>query len=1398
MFKSWSVVVLAGVTAVSWWLAAEEPKPVTGGRDVAQKLFQDGNFNDAYQIYRRLAIDPQTEAVAVGEDLTQAVNCLSNLGRINEADALLEASIAAQPKNWRLLRAAAKNYQQIEHFGFLIAGEFERGGRRGQGKYVSAFERDRVRSLQLFHEALDLAKDDPAKSDLAQLCLEFASALQQGSVWGGDSWKLQVLTNWTQLPDYEESARRGRWGFGGNQSPGAPVDADGNPVFYYVPKSFAESQNDGQRWRWMLQQAVEYQADLKGQVDLQWAQFLHNQFGVQTMLGAGLAPQDEEGEMADKTGPFAVHTLKDNETIARLATGIKRFDLPEEFNPLLIFRALAEREQGSYAAVAADTVAQTYEDRRQFVKAAEAWKFALGKFGDENHRQQRLDQIVKNWGRFETVRVQPSGSGATVDFRFRNGKSVAFEAHAIKVGELLADVKKYLKDAPKQVNWEQINVSDIGYRLVVQNQSKYLGEKVAGWSLELKPRPDHADERVTVATPLQKAGAYLLTGQMQDGNVSRVIVWVADTTLVKKPLDNRNWFYVGDAVTGRPIAKANVEFFGWKQEPVRQNSNAYRVVTKNFAEFSDAGGQVTVDSNRLSHEFQWLITARTDEGRLAYLGFTGAWYGTYAEADYNQTKAFTITDRPAYRPDQTVKFKVWVGQAKYDQADDSPFAGQEFTVQIQTPQGEKVYEQKFKADRYGGIEGEYALPKGAQLGVYSLQIVNYGGGNFRVEEYKKPEFEVSVQAPTEPAMLGEKITATIQAKYYFGAPVTSGKVKYKVLRSFHNGNWYPPGRWDWFYGSGYWWFSGDYAWYPGWTRWGCYKPAPWWWGGAQPQPEVVAEREVEIGPDGTVSVEIDTMPAKELHGDHDHAYQITAEVTDESRRTIVGEGKVLVARRPFKVFAWVDKGHYRVGETIHAQFQAYTLDQKPVAGQGVLKLFRITYNDQAEPQETAAGSWDLETDAQGTASQQIAASQAGQYRLSYTLTDDKGHAIEGGYLFVVTGQGFDGREFRFNDIELITDKREYAPGDTVRVLINTNKPDGTVVLFLRPSNGIYLPPKVLALKGKSTVEEVGVVQKDMPNFFLEAFTIADGRYHEDVREVIVPPEQRVINVAVEPSETEYKPGQSAQVKVKLTGLDGKPFVGSTVLSVYDKSLEYISGGSNVPAIKEFFWKWRRNHHPRRECTLDQVFSNLLKQGEIAMNDLGAFGGTVWGGPVAGTPLGAPMMKSARSSGDRKDNANFFADGAALPAPAEAALSLDAGGAGGEEGIPLQQPTIRSNFADTAFWSANLITDADGYASVDFKMPENLTGWKVKARAMRPGTRVGEGAVEITTKKKSADSPRLPRFFVEDEVVLSANIRQLFVDEQACQSDSGTRRRRVGIAGSAGSNGSSRCERGSPR
>ncbi len=1359
---------------------AVEPRPAPPDRQRVQKMFSDGNYNEAYQGFRKLALDPDDDPRQVGDDLRMAVNCLQKLNRVDEADELIEAVIDTHARNWRLLWAAARQYMELPHHGFLIAGKFHRGDHRGGGQVVNAAQRDRVRALQLMTQALPPAKQEPNHAEVGQFLMSLAEILLNNRGFD-EAWRLQYLTDLGELPDYEEG-----WGYG-RENPAAPVDAEGKPVFHHVPKSFEAAETDGERWRWALEQAAEFNPQLADQVTMHRAQFLWHQFGVQTVayFGWNFGRMATDDSKEDESGTYALHTLGENETIARLATGIKRFELPDEFNFIKLYQQVADKPQSGQHRHALEQLAQIFENRRQYPKAADSWRRVI-EVSPQEHYRQRLEQIIGNWGRFEPAMSQAAGDKAAIEYRFRNGKSVQFTAHELKIDELLDDVKAYIKSRPQQLDWQKLNLENIGYRIVEEDQQKYVGREVASWTRELEPREKHFDDRVTVETPLQKAGAYLLTARMADGNTSRIIVWLNDTAIAKKPLDEKTWYFVADAESGKPIGKANVEFFGWRQE--HRRGRQYELFIENFAEFTDADGQVILDPRRHPNNYQWLIIARTPQGRLAYLGFTHVWYGRHYDADYNAVKVYTITDRPVYRPDQTVQYKFWVRHAQYDQPDVSQFAGHTFTVELHNPKNERIVQQQVKADEYGGIAGEYKLPADATLGVYRLAIAGRGGGSFRVEEYKKPEYEVTVDAPAEPVMLGEKIEATIKANYYFGSPVTRAKVKYKVERTGYTERWYPIGPWDWFYGRGYWWFASDYDWYPGWDRWGCARPEPFWWPRQPHPPELVAEQEVEIGEDGTVKVEIDTAVAKAIHPDQDHRYTITAEVVDQSRRTIVGSGTVLVARKPFKVTAWVDRGYYRTGDVIHAHFAAQTLDGKPVEGSGTVKLLSVGYQD-GKPVETPVHTAELPTGDDGRSDIKLRAVSPGQYRLSYIVTDAKGHEIEGGYVFTIIGEGFDSADFRFNQIELIPDKADYRPGDTVKLMVNADREGGTVLLFVRPTNGVYLPPKVIRLEGKSTVEEIGVVQKDMPNFFVEAVTISDGRVFDAVREIVVPPEKRVLSVEVLPSSESYRPGEKAKVKIKLADFHGEPFVGSTVVAIYDKSVEYISGGSNVPEIKEFFWKWRRHHNPRTETNLQRYFHNLVRSNEQAMADIGVFGATgvddlnaVDGrlglamGGRGGMALGRAVQKSSQFAAPRMMRAGAMPMAVAeSAAPADAAMSMEgmapasapapAADAGG--GAELVQPTVRTKFADTALWVAALTTAADGTADVELDMPENLTTWRVKVWGMGHGTKVGEGFTDVVTRKDLILRMQAPRFFVQnDEVVLSANVHNYLKSDKS--------------------------------
>ncbi len=1387
------VVLFLALAGLNRGIAAEPPATQQQARQLAQKTMNDGNFNDAYQLFRHLATNPGSDPRQVGTDVGHATQCLQRLNRLDEVDAFYKAVVAAHANQWRVLWAVAEQYMEVRRQGFIVAGEFSRGPKRGDqgGKPVNSVERDRVRALQLMTRAWPLAQQDEDHPAVGSFLLSMARMLLNNRGFN-ESWRLQYLTDLSEMPDFEDG-----WGYY-DRTGGAPVDENGNPVLHHVPSSFAAAKTDGERWRWCLEQAIEFNPQQTNSVRTHFADFLLNQFGVQTMadfgwrFGRGAKDDDQKAE----TGAWALHTLGENETIARLATGVKRFSLPDEFNFILIYRQIADQPQTGHGEASLRQLAQIFENRRQYPKAADVWRRVIEEYpvsGSREHYQQRLSQIVDNWGEFEPVGSQPSGKGATVEFRFRNGHIVELKAHAIKVEKLLQDVKEYLKSDPGRIDGQKVNLGNLGYRLVRENEEKYLGGQVAQWKMVVMPRQDHFDKRVTITTPMQTPGAYLLEAAMKGGNTSYIILWVADTAIVRKPLEGKSYHFVADAVTGSPVAKANIEFFGWRVAPRRQDGRLgprdFQVTVKQFAEQTDGDGQVFIDKRQAPDDYQWLVTARTDEGRFAYFGFDRVWYSEIHDAEYKATKVFPITDRPVYRPDQTVHFKFWVRHAQYDQDQVSQFAGQSFTVEITDGRQEKVLEQTYKADEYGGFEGELNLPKEATLGQYGMTVrqgdQHLGGGHFRVEEYKKPEFEVSVDAPTEPVMLGETIRATINARYYFGSPVTTAKVKYKVTRTAHTQPWYPPMPWDWFYGAGYWWFSYDYPWYPGWRHWGCVRPTPPWWRQRHRAPELVAEQEVEIGQDGTVSVTIDTSLAKALHGDQNHRYEITAEITDQSRRTIVGTGEVLVAREPFKVHTWVDRGYYRVGDTIHAHFQARRIDGKPVEGDGKLTLYRIDYEN-GKPKETAVQDWRLDTSFDGQADQQLTAGRGGQYRLSYKVTDANDHTIEGGYLFTIMGEGFDSAQFRFNHLELVPDKKDYAPGEKVKLQINTDRAGGTVLLFVRPTNGVYLKPEVIRLDGKSTVHEIEVVKRDMPNFFVEAVTLTDADVHTEAKEIAVPPEKRILAVDIEPSKEAYRPGEKAKVQVKLTDFTGEPFVGSAVLTIYDKSVEYVSGGSNVPDIKEFFWKWQRHHHPRTESSLARWSHNLTREGAERMCDIGVFGATV-AEEMEGLERNAvreDVVEMFRSKGMARGGGMAFggaapSDGLALAAapaaeaPAEAmpdAVMADkAGGPGGAAEAPMAEATVRTEFADTALWVGAVTMAKDGTAEVELDMPENLTTWRIKVWGMGHGTRVGEGFADVVTRKDLIVRLQSPRFFVQnDEVVLSANVHNYLASAKRVQ------------------------------
>ena len=161
--------------------------------------------------------------------------------------------------------------------------------------------------------------------------------------------------------------------------------------------------------------------------------------------------------------------------------------------------------------------------------------------------------------------------------------------------------------------------------------------------------------RDRVETPLKEAGLYLLEAHVGKGNVTRVMVWITKAVIIQRPVNNSQLYFLADAITGKPIPNATLEFVGYDNVYDRKTeSHHYRA--KNFAEKTDAAGMVIPRHDGFESRYRWLVTATDSEGLLAAHGFITNIHSEFR--NYKTPYAYVVTDRPVYRPGQDVKFSA--------------------------------------------------------------------------------------------------------------------------------------------------------------------------------------------------------------------------------------------------------------------------------------------------------------------------------------------------------------------------------------------------------------------------------------------------------------------------------------------------------------------------------------------------------------------------------------------------------------------------------------------------------------------------------------------------------------------------------------------------------------------
>ncbi|MCC6574610.1 MAG: hypothetical protein IT462_12575 [Planctomycetes bacterium] len=1049
-------------------------------------------------------------------------------------------------------------------------------------------------------------------------------------------------------------------------------------------------------------------------------------------------------------------------------------------------------------------------------------------------KEVKADKQVRKWSNDSSWRFRSYAGTERTVFHPREKLGMWVEVRNARKFSLIArtlDIRGLMKDNDF-LNAKAAGLSSLGDETIKQHIAQYTGEEVFKQDFETGDDGRHRFTQMQFALPKSlPVGGYIvqLVTDGRGGVAGQVVeqfnpIIVTDTQLIMQTYSaTENLALMVDADSGKPLTKPKYTYKRWDYW-WDDNKTHWNIDVTRYTGAEDSRMRVPTGGGGWDG---YLMYAEA-EGRFAFVQTGFDWWQRRGNEEYDtySTRIYPMTDRPVYRPGDDVHAKIIVRARRNGEwanvADDT------FRLLLNNPKGEAKLDQSFKATKFGALEVDYALAKDAALGNWNYTIYSgdrwIGNGRFQVEEYKKPEFEVAVQAPDKPVKLGQAISAKIKADYYFGGPVAEANVSYKVFRRFFRPSVY---------------FQREYDWLFNWN-------APTYWGTpdqrfyANDYDELVLDGKGKLDNNGELVIEWSSQKALKDWGEWDHKYTIKAEVTDASRRTINGEGDVKALRRAFFVYLDNKLGYYRPGDKQQVEIRTVTADNKPVQVKGELTISRVTFaktgEGKIEETKSRIRSVNLETDAYGIAKFTDIVEGFGTYELTFACKDEFGEIIEGSTRIIVKTEKWSPGSYRFNTLELITQRRVYREKEEVGILLASDLPNTHMLLSIMCGKEVIQQSYVAMPAGQQEIV-FNVDRRHVPNFHINAMTIRDGELHTNTLEIYVPPVDQFLNVTMTTDKPAYLPRDKGVVTVKVTDNNGKPVVTEFNATVFDRSLTYIMPDT-IPNIMKHFYGDLRGYNLNYTNSYNTVVHAAWydKQSYEKIRWYGAplgFGVKNWlqwekyafdfnndtsrsdkyrdgfdskrklsNGPE-GDPgksekaegglrgkyneeqgdeemassggAGGTAMRRSRGGGGTKDGGWGGAPGemageapmadAAMPAPAmELAKKVDSlKEIAHGEGAAV--PVVRSDFKDSAFYSHRVVTDADGIAKFEVAFPDNLTEWRIALRGISAKAKVGEAFAAVKVRKNLILRDQAPRFFVEnDSVTLSAIVMNSYDED----------------------------------
>lgn len=632
-----------------------------------------------------------------------------------------------------------------------------------------------------------------------------------------------------------------------------------------------------------------------------------------------------------------------------------------------------------------------------------------------------------------------------------------------------------------------------------------------------------------VNVPISEKGVYLV--EATNGSLrAYTIIVITELAVITKAAPGRLLSYVVDRQSGDPISGAEVRVWIAQQQVASGKTDA----------------QGLFDSKISDEKPEDVAVLVTNGGQFA-VNTPGAW--NLGDAPDRNLKGYTYTDRPVYRPGDTVHFKSIVRSETptgYQLPQD-----RELRLELRDPQTyQPIWSDTVKLNDIGTAHWEYALPADAHLGYYYLSMQMgeryVEGASFSVQDYKKPEYSVKVTAQTPRVLQGQPIKATIDARYYFGEPVANAKVTWVV----HTSPYYPPGRYaedqeDVGVGDA----EGEGGGEGQYDNYG---------GGDQEQ-----EKTGTLDADGKLQITIPTTVNNKNR--QDLTYRIEARVTDAGNREISGKGFAVATYGSFYLTAQPDAYVYTKGSTAKVNVTAQDYDKKPVATAFRAEISRWNWQKRSgEAISTVQG----QTDASGKGQISFVVPDSGEFRIRVVAATPEHREVDDSIFLWVPGANTWLSGAAQERVQIVTDKKSYVPGDTAHVLIMTGN-DPASVLVTTEGNGLYSAQVVKSSGGSITVD-VPIKPEYAPNFYVSATFIRGNKLYQGNKSLVVPPTQHELKVDLQPSKPQYQPGQAGAYTIKATDASGKPVSAEFSLGVVDEAIYAIQPETLQPILKAFY------------------------------------------------------------------------------------------------------------------------------------------------------------------------------------------------------------------------------------